>query len=737
MRAAGGDVEAELGVLDAGSAASASVDDVFRFIGRRWKTIIGFGLAGAALSALAVANMQPRYVSETLIALNTEELRVLDVADVVDEAQVDNAVVRTEMDKLTSQQLLETVARQLALFDDPEFARPDDGGGRLMTRLRALIGDAPEAPDPEDLAQRAEERALLGRAAIVGAVRSRLNVSANYNSYVIKLTFTSRDAAKSARIANAIVTTFLAQQKADREAASAGANSFLDERLNDLREELRVAEAAVQAYRARFNLASVDGGTVAERQMVEISTALSVARAERLQAEARLEGVRDGVRRDGGAGSLVSPLMDTLREQEVLVQRQIAELSNRYGPRHPRIVTLQAELSQIRAKMTQEANTILRSLETEVQVAAAREKSLQDALAGLEGDVAKTRSAELRMRELEREAEATRQIFESFLERYETVVERPEIEDPAARQIAPAELSTRQTWPRPLLMVGGGTVFFLLLGVLLAVVIEALDSGFQTVRAISRATGLPTLSVVSEMPGRAKGRLDLHVLREPFSAVAEGLRAVVTSVVHASDREVKVIGFVSSLPREGKTTTSRAIARLNATAGRRVLLLDCDFRRAAARKEQRAGISELLTLPGTTLREVIIPDPETGMHYLPPGKLHINPPTLLGSERMRRLLEATRRHYDLILVDLPAVLPVADAFALARQIDAFVYLVQWRKTPRAAVTDGLRRLRLAGANISGVVLTRVDISRFASYGYGGGAAYYSGYAEYAKVQAAQ
>ena len=735
MQSIKGEWDEELSVAATRDVPAHSIDDVLRFFGRRWMSIAIVAIIGFGLTTALVASLEPRYAAETLVALNTDDLQVLEAQDIFAEAQVDNAIVRTEMDKLSAEELLEAVAEELDLFSDPEFAAPPRGGGGMLSGVRALLQPHDPPPQPDAVQRQAEKSAVLRRAAVVKAVASRLRVSANFNSYVIRIRFVSGDPIKSATIANKVVEIYLRERETDRQTLARGANAWLDERLGALRGELRAAESAVQAHRARFGLVSSEGGTVEEQQMVEISTALSVARAERLQAEARLNGVQTAAFQTGGAGALNSDLMNTLREQEILLQRQIAELANRYGPRHTRIITLQAEMAQIRARMSQEVGSILQMLETEVSVARAREESLETALGRLERDMSSTRSAEARMRELEREAEATRQIFESFLERYKQVAEHSaDIEAPEAQQIARAELSTRQIWPRSKIMIAGGSGFFLLLGVILALVLEALDSGFQTVKSVARTTGL---AVVAKMPRRARGRLDQFILREPFSAVAEGLRAILTSIGAVGGREAKVIGFVSSVPGEGKTTTARALARLNAISGRKVLLIDCDFRRGAARNEGRPGMSELLSNRDASLDKLIMPDPESGLHFLPPGRLHINPPTLLGSPRMKRLLAFVRERYDLVLIDLPAVLPVADALALSRDVDTFIYLVQWKKTSRSAVSDGMRRLNHVGANIAGVVLTKVDIKRFSSYGYGGGRAHYTGYAQYANVQAAE
>ena len=219
-------------------------------------------------------------------------------------------------------------------------------------------------------------------------------------------------------------------------------------------------------------------------------------------------------------------------------------------------------------------------------------------------------------------------------------------------------------------------------------------------------------------------------LAKPHSSYAEALRSLRVELL-LSDMPPRLILFTSALESEGKTTMAISLGRAAAQAGSRVLLIDADLRRSSVARslghEPTVGLVEVLA-GLEQLEGVLILDEPSGMQILPaaPGKTE-NPPDLLGSTEMRDLLEKLQTDFDLILIDSPPVLAVADAKVLGRMVDKLVFIVRWGDTPQRAVHDAVHDLREFGVDIAGTVLSRLDMKQYWSYGYGH--YYYGRYSE--------
>jgi len=276
--------------------------------------------------------------------------------------------------------------------------------------------------------------------------------------------------------------------------ATRRATSWLNERISGLREKVETAESAVEAFRRKSGLLKGSEGTLVSQEISELNTQLILARTSRAEAEARLTQVRQLIRSSGGATSaaevLDSQLIQRLREQEAEVNRKVAELSEEYGERHPKMINARAELRDLRSKIESEVNKIVNGLANEVGVAKARETSLQRSVDRLKAQVAKSNSAAVQLRALQREANASRTLLETFLGRFKetSAQEDLDIQQPDARIISRADLPDQPSFPKKRLILALVVVGSTFLGVLLVFFVEALDQGFRS--GETRSSGL-------------------------------------------------------------------------------------------------------------------------------------------------------------------------------------------------------------------------------------------------------
>jgi polysaccharide biosynthesis transport protein len=343
--------------------------------------------------------------------------------------------------------------------------------------------------------------------------------------------------------------------------------------------------------------------------------------------------------------------------------------------------------------------------------------------------------SEIQLRALEREAQANRLLFESFLSRFKETSQQKELQQADARIISRAEVPVGASFPKKRLIIAIALVGSAFLGVLLVFVLERLDNGFRTAGQIEQQTGVPSLGMIPVIKGKANLRyVDRYVIYKPTSSVSESIRSIRTSVMLSDvDEPPKVIALTSTLPYEGKTMLSLNLARVAAASGQRVLLLDGDLRRPRVHRSlginNDKSIIELLN-GELQLNEVCHVEEGTGMLVVPGKVVHANPMDLLNSNAMRSFISGLRGRFDQVIIDAPPILAVSDIKVIGQYSDKVIYCIKWNDTPREAAIAGLRQVIDAHLPLAGTVLTHVDVKKHAQYGYGDSGDYYGRHKEY-------
>ncbi len=716
---------------------------------RRW-VIISCMLLVTTLATLIGLQQTPRYTATALLMIEPRESRIVDVEQVMQGLGTDTATVDTQIKVLKSRDLIERVMAQLKLFDDAEFnaaLRQDDQALQLTyagpwDRFLAWLPDEwliasglAEEPLPLQLLQ---DGGFVAQAAI-DSFDSRLQVRQEGRSYVIAVNFTSVSPGKAARITNAAADLYVKDQLDAKLAATAKASGWLGERLDALREDVRLAEEAVEAYRQEHDLIDTRGISLFEQELGDLSREASQARAELAEKRTRLQQIRAmrsrGVSLDSVAEVLNSLVIVNLRQQEAQLLRQESELRTYFGERHPRMQNLIAEKANLQAKIAVEVDRIIQNSENELQVLAGRVSALEAEVDGLSGRTEEERGLYVQLRELEREAQASRQLYEAFLQRFKETREQQDIIEADSRVISRAAAPERPSTPGTALFAAVGFTASVMLGGLLALLLERLDNGIRSGRQVEELLGLHALGLVPRLDKLKRGMLPHHYLMaKPLSAYTESIRAIYTSLQLTDvDNPPKVVLVTSSLPQEGKSTLALSLATFAARSDQKVLLMDLDLRHPSVHRDLRArpeiGFVEVMA-GEKTLDEVIAHDVDTGIDYLPIKRQTANPTDLLSSRKMQQLLKDLRHRYAYIVIDSAPLLGVTDSKLVARLVDKVLFVTQWEKTPADTARNALANLREVGANIGGSVLTQVDVKKHAYYGYGDVGQYYGKYQKY-------
>jgi polysaccharide biosynthesis transport protein len=716
------------------------VRELLRMLNRRKWQLAGVTALVCALAGIVLSQLTPEYRATALVMLDTRKARVTNTADVLTSLSADLPAMQTEIEVLRSASLLGRVVDKLNLAQDPEYgaARPS-AFSLLIREVRGRFDALFNFDEPRRQPRNVEDAPRL-RA--IATLQRNLTIVSRGRSYVISVAIDSADPAKAKKIVDTITDFYLVDQLQAKLDANKRATDFFNERLEELKRNVEVAERAAATFREKSGLTIGKDATIASQSLSELNSQLVQARAQRADRESRLIALQQAARNPATLGGvtevLANPLISSLRAQEAEVARRVGDLNQRYGESHPRMLQTRAEQGQIQGRIQQEVAKILSSLQGDVEAARSKEVELQAQVTALETKAGGLGQSEVELRQLEREAQSSRAVYEDFLKRFKELREQQDIQQADARVLSPANVPLSPVYPRYgltlILAFAGGLV---LSGVMIGV-IERLDGGFRTGDQIERMTGR---ALVGMIPGLSRFTLSSlsparFAIEKPSSAYAEALRSALTAVMLGSlDKAPKVIMVTSSLPGEGKSTFVCSLGGLMARSNpdKRVIVVDCDLRRssvlsALGAPETGGTIDEYLS-GEKTIEQIVGRDEQSGLYYIPARPHTPNSAEILDSNAMRSFVTVLTEQFDFVFLDTPPLMAVSDARVAAKLADYIIFLVRWEQSARELVVNALKLLGAASRNV-GIVLSQVNVRRHAKYGYGDYGSYYSKYRNY-------
>ncbi len=718
--------------------ALVDVKMILRALRRRfWLAATSFVLT-VALATVYTLNQTPIYDTAARLQLDTRNQNVVNLGDVLSGLPPNTAIIDTELQVIMSETLLRKVVPRLNLTEHPEYnwtLQEPSGFSKWRNDVRAMIGGwfgggnagasgdtEGETPPPAVMSKEQLQESVFNYA--LGRLQGAVSVSRMGPTYIIDIRARSSDPELAAAIANAVSEQYLVEQLEAKLEATRRANDWLAERLDNLRQEVNEKENAVEQYRASSGLLSAQGSTLTERTIADLTAERSVQGAQLQEVEARLNNVRNRLNSGAGLESVAevlgSPVISNLRNQQAQIQRQRAELLTRYGPRHPDVESINNEVDDLRAQIDAEVSRIVASLESEVEIARGRVTSFDRSLGEARGMLAANNRATVRLRELEREAEASRALYEDFLRRFKQTSEQGNLAQADARILTTARVPGSPSSPRTKVNLALGIILGGAMAGALILLAELGENHFSSGEELERAFGVPHIGSIPLLPGlrgfgRSKKTPADYAIENPLSAFSESLRNLRASIIFADlDNPAKSVAICSSLPDEGKTMTTYALGRLSAMSGSRTLVIDGDFRRrqlteAVGIAPENGLIEHLFGECG--LDEAITIDEKTGLHILPLSRSRNTPRDVFGSRSFDNLLERLKQTYDLIVFDTGPILLMAESRVLVGKVDQVIVVAKWRSTRRASVQQTMNLLNQFHANIAGIVLNFVDLRR--------------------------
>lgn len=718
---------------------TVNIAEMLRMLWRRRNFLLLCMLVAGVVAWVAVSRITPIYSASVKVLIDSRTPKYSDIQQFLISRVPTFMAVASEVEVIRSRELAKRVADSLNLTQDPEFnplLRPQDSSGLFgwLRNLRAaLLGAEDEKAESEADRQRRIERI------VVDGVLGRLSAAPVPQSAVITISFRSENPAKAAKLANAAAEHYVTAQLEAKFDAIRRGTTWLNDRLETLRMAVARSEEALADYRRSAGLIDSGGRLPSQQNLTELNSQLIVTQGRRSEQQARvarIEALLGAGRGLEAVGEVLdSPLIQRLKEQEAILAREVSNLTLRYGERHPQMAKVRAEQVELQAKIDIEVGKLAQGLRNELGVLRDREANLKAQVAQLEGTILGQNEAQIRLHELEREAQANRTVYEAFLSRFKESGDQENIQQSDARIISQAEQPRGPAYPRRQLMLAAAVMLGLLAGVVILLVSEQLSRTVRNREQLERISGVPVLGQipnVRSLPGRPVSN---HLIDKPHSAFAEAFRMTWFALKHADpDSEPRVVLVTSAVPEEGKSLTSLSLARTAANLGLRVALVDADLRRPSLARTlgmvPTHGVHDVLS-GKSTLEQALIKDPLSPIDLLlgVAGNAEMGL-DLAGSKAMAALIADLRDRYDLVVFDSAPTLPVADTQVLGRLVDRTIFCVRWDKTPHDSVTLALRMLGDAHIQITGTLLTRVVLRRYAKYGYGDMGYHYGKYRGY-------
>lgn len=664
-----------------------------------WRWLIAGGVAGALLLAVLVTlATTPMYRAKVTLEVNPVTVRVVDDKDRPQESAVDNeTLIATQVGLLTSRSTAERVAQELNLANN-----------------RQVVGTSGTAT----------ERLRRATDVVVGGLKVKPPLSGT----LIEFTYSSPSAELSAAVANQLAGSFISGGMERRYDASAYARNFLNQQIVKSRGDLEKSERQLVAYAQSQGIIntsgrSIDGQSTGDvnslqgESLVGINRALGDATARRIAAE--------GAYRQGiavGATSDVTSSTAALRAARATLQAEYQEKRTLMKPEHPDMLSLQSRIGEIERQIVREGSQVAasrsNSLLADYRAAAAAERALAGRVGQLKGSVLDLRGRSIQYNILQREADTNRSLYDALLQRYKEVGVAAGIGSSPVSIVDTAQVPGAPDRPDLRYNLLVGLALGLIAGLGAAVALDFLYDTIKTRDDVRSKLGLACLGMVPKVA--AKGEF-LDNLKDARSIVGEAYGAVVAALRFSTDDGFpRRIMISSARANEGKSSSALALAQNVARLGNRVLLIDADLRKPVFRSaKQKVGLTHLLTGEAVDPMSHVQPTQFDGLFLLPAGPIPPNPADLLSSGRLQSMLQQLEGQFDMLIVDGPPCMGLADALLLSSIVNNVLFVVESGRTRTKGALESLGVLRSTGANIVGAILTKVsgELGGYGYYGY--------------------
>jgi len=706
---------------------------------RRWTVFCVFVLVVLSV-AVHTFTAVPLFQASARIVIEKENPNLVSIQEVMAVDSTGTDYYQTQYKIIESRTVAREVIRRLSLKTSPEFFPvPDDS---VISTVRGWIRDQVAAfqtwltsllqtGDKMSVQEVQAADEMNSDSGLVNQVINRIQVQPIRNSRLVDVLVEAKDPVLAARMANEVVHAYIDQNLETKLKAAKDGVKWLSDRIDEERQKVGDAENALLRYKEENEIItdfSSDAEKITAQKLASLNEQVVETESKRVEAETRysqamaLENSPDLL--DSIPEVLSNELIREIKTMEVRLYNRMSELSKKYGRNHPQMVAIDSELADLIKRKSKEIQRVVNSLRNEYKLALAKEESLKQSLSMQKKESLQMNQKAVQYGVLQRQAESSRNMYDLLVKRFKETSLTEEMKTGNIRIVDRAEVQKNPVKPKKKQNLMLAVVVGLMLGIGLAFFLEYLDNTIKLPDEVKDYLKIPYLGSVPVFASEEKVEAvagDLVTIHSPKSTASESYRGIRTGILFSSvDKAPQVILVASAGPREGKTTVAANLGITMAQSGSRVIVVDCDLRRPRIHKtfqiSRDTGLSTVLA-GSSELKDTIV---SSGIEYLdliPSGPIPPNPSEVLGSKKMRQLIETLKKDYERVIIDSPPISAVTDSVILSQLVDGVVLIVRAGETPKQLVHQGLSQLQAVNARILGAVLNGVNTGKDSYYYY--------------------
>jgi exopolysaccharide transport family protein len=726
----------------------------------RW-VVITFFLVVVVTVTIHNFIARPEYQSTVRVTIEKENPNIISIQEVLqmDASQAD--YMQTQVDIFKSRSLANEVIMRMNLEESPEFKAPDketepdwiDGVKEWIKSVKAWVKSLFITDEKKKEGLMAEEAIY---SPLVGAYLDRLEIEPIRRTRLIDISFVGYHPGIITKIANEHVQAYIDKNLDLKFQAAQDAISWLSKKLSDIKNNLAKAEDTLQRFKEKEDIVSLGdimslstkGDSIIHQKISELNSALTEARIKRLNLEStrnRLKKIEKSPEMIESFPNIIdNPLINNLKNSLANLLMKKSELKEKYGEKHPRMMSLNAEIKQQENKIIEQIAMVAKSISTRYEIAFAQEKSIY---AELEREKRKAKNLtrkSIQFSVLQREVESNKQIYDTLLTRMKETSLTSGLNTSNLKIIDRAEAPISPIKPKKKRNILLAIIVGLAMGTGMAFFLEYMDDSIESPEDIEKHLKIPFLGPLGYVKNPKKDseqtKWELFALNDPKSTTAEALRNIRTNIsFRLKGKDDKSLVISSANPGEGKTIFAINMAILFASMGKKTVLVDADMRKPRVDKltgiDRTPGLSDALIGEvelSSIIKQVLLPN----LYIVPAGTLPPNPSELLTSDRMDEFQRTFNKTFDIIIYDTPPMMSVTDSLILSKAAGNTVLIIKGGETERKAVKHATKQLEELDAKILGTVLNEVAMATARYYGklgkYGKYSRYYRHYRRYYK-----
>ncbi len=558
-------------------------------------------------------------------------------------------------------------------------------------------------------------------------ISSSIVVNPVMDSRVVDISFMSENPELAKLIVNTVAKAYIEEVLEMKMDIAGYAIEWMTKKAEEERKKLEKAEKALQNYIKANDIITIeDRVAIIPQRLTELSTRLTRAEAERRELETLYNKVKNISSEQAKTISAIAldTTLQTIRQEIFKTEQNIVELSKKYGKKHPVMKRAMSELDVLENKEKQEIERLVRSIQTNYELAVSNENNLRDILSKTKSEAVELNEKFIQYGILKREVDTNRNIYNALITRVKEQTITEKIQNVNVWIVDSADTPLYPSKPRKKRNILLGILLGLFGGIGLTFFIEYLDNTIKSPNEAEEKLGIPVLGIV---PLYKESHPPIHriLIDASMSEMAETYRAIRTSVLLSkAEHPPRKILFTSMNSGDGKTTTAVNLSIAMAQTGSKVLLIDNDLRRPKLHKifglDNSNGLSTFLA--GVSELDVVMESGISSLSILPSGPHPPTPSELFNSRRMALLLEELENRFDIIILDSPPILPVADSLVLSHIVDGTIIVARSNNTTYDVALRGLKFLKDIESHIFGLVINAVDLKKNAYefigyYGY--------------------